>query len=228
MDHPHSFLKSSPAFASHSLSTIQGYFLSNFIMSCVFHCPPSTPDFHPRLFIRSLLPAEKQVLLCLLKKQSWINILVFLPITFLCFPLYKMILERVAFTQGFQFFHFHLHLSFFNEAFMNSFIISLKQLLLKSMLISEMSLPIAHLMRSSSITLHQPLSPIHVSFWETILSGSSFDLSGSFPVWLMAGCCSSTQSVNVDMSQEHDPEISSHVHPPHCLGDLSATSTSLS
>ena len=120
-------------------------------------------------------------------------------------------------------FPFHRHLSLFNEAFMNSFIISLKHLLSKPMLISEMSFPIAHLMRSSCVNLHRPLSPIPVSFLETILSGSSFNLSGCFLVWLTTGCCSSTQSVNVDMPQEHDVEISSHVHPPHCLGDLPAT-----
>ena len=93
-----------------------------------------------------------------------------------------MILERVAFTPVFQFFPFHRHLSLFNEAFMNSFIISLKQLLSKPMLISEMSFPIAHLMRSRCITLHGPLSAIPVSFRETILSGSSYHLSGGFLV----------------------------------------------
>ena len=134
-----------------------------------------------------------------------------------------MILERVAFTPGFQFFPFHRHLSLFNEAFMNSFIIPLKQLLSKPMLISEMSFPIAHLMRSSCITLHGPLSAIPVSFRETILSGSSYHLSGGFLVWLMTGCCSSTQSVNVDMPQEHDLEISSHIQLPHCRGDLPVT-----
>lgn len=178
--------------------------------------PPLTPA--PRLFIRSLLPAEEQVLLCHLKIHSGINILIPFSVFLYINDSWKSCLYS-----RFPIFPLPSYLSLFNKAFMNSFIIPPKQLLSKPMLISEMSFPIAHLMRSSCVTLHRPLSAIPVSFRETILSGSSYDLSGGFLVWLMTGCCSSTQSVNVDMPQEHDLEISSHIQPPHCRGDLPAT-----
>lgn len=110
----------------------------------------------------------------------------------------------------------------FQQGFYELFIIPLKQLLSKPMLISEMSFPIAHLMRSSCVTLHRPLSAIPVSFRGSHSLWILYDLSGGFLVWLMTGCCSSTQSVNtVDMP--HDLEISSHIQPPHCRGDLPAT-----
>lgn len=57
------------------------------ILSCLvsFTALPPALTPAPRLFIRSLLPAEDQVLLCHLKKHSGINILVFLPIPFSVF-----------------------------------------------------------------------------------------------------------------------------------------------
>lgn len=145
-------------------------FPNNFLTSCIINFSP----------LYQISPISRETCLFIIIKKKILGLISSSYLFHFSVSLYIIILERVVFTQSFQFFPFHFHLKPFQLYF--KLHRSTETAIVNVHIINKMSLLRTHLTWSiiwhSIVWLSRWLSPSRVSLWKTILSRSSFYLIG--------------------------------------------------